>query len=308
MKGKFLIEQYACLAAGFLLLNKQSDSQVVYTDVEPDWIFQDDGDFSYLDMNDDGINDFGFLKSNHIISTLSSPGLNTTWYYRIALWVGPAMVGPDIAGISAHASSAAGTYCFPYALEKSNLINNDLSFQNCGFQLLASKTAEVYYGYSYTFLGLGDWHIGIGEFNNLNLDSTRYIGVRFEDEDDCLHYGWIRCAVMDSVGKLVVMDYAYEMQCNKTIAAGDTVSYVDINSETTDSGISIYAFDGKIYFHGNSAGKMVITVSDITGQIVAHQCISGNDKTINMNFEPKGIYVVNVVCNGKYFNKKVVID
>lgn len=61
MKNKqFSIEQYAALTAAFLLIQKQAGTQVIYTDLVPDLIFQYDGDFEYIDMNNDGINEFGF--------------------------------------------------------------------------------------------------------------------------------------------------------------------------------------------------------------------------------------------------------
>ncbi|MBK9454600.1 MAG: LysM peptidoglycan-binding domain-containing protein [Bacteroidetes bacterium] len=41
-------------------------------------------------------------------------------------------------------------------------------------------------------------------------------------------YGWIRCSVIDSGRTLIIHDYAYELQPNYPIIAGDTVSYVDI--------------------------------------------------------------------------------
>ena len=157
MKNKqFSIEQYAALTAAFLLIQKQAGTQVIYTDLVPDLIFQYDGDFEYIDMNNDGINEFGFLKSTGIHSNLTTPSLNTSWYYRVNIWVGPAIIGPAIAGETAHASSAAGTYYFPYALQSGMPIDNELSFQVGGFQQLASKTEKIYYGSSYTIIGLGE--------------------------------------------------------------------------------------------------------------------------------------------------------
>ncbi|HNA59354.1 MAG TPA: T9SS type A sorting domain-containing protein [Chitinophagales bacterium] len=308
MKGKFLLEQYAGFAAGFLLLHQQAQTQVVYTDIEPDLVFQDDGDFQYIDMNDDGIYEFGFLKSTNIISTLSSPGLNTTWYYRVAIWVGPAVVGPQIAGESVHNSSAGGTYYFPYALNQGALINNDLEFQAGGFQLMASKTAEIYYGYSFTILGVGDWHLQPANWNNLLLDSIRYLGVRFEDQENCLHYGWIRCVVMDSVDKLIVKDFAYETQCNQPILTGDTISYVDIASTNSSPDFSIYTFEDNIYIHKISNDNFDVIIINIAGQAVFHETIIENTNAIDMRNQPKGVYLVTIKNNERSYSKKVVIE
>ena len=259
-------------------------------------------------MNDDGIYEFGFLKSTNIISTLSSPGLNTTWYYRVAIWVGPAVVGPQIAGESVHNSSAGGTYYFPYALNQGALINNDLEFQAGGFQLMASKTAEIYYGYSFTILGVGDWHLQPANWNNLLLDSIRYLGVRFEDQENCLHYGWIRCVVMDSVDKLIVKDFAYETQCNQPILAGDTISYVDITASTPTPDFTIYTFESNIYIHKMSKDKFDVIVNNVNGQAIYEAMIIDNTKNIDMNNQPPGVYVVTIKNNGINYSKKVIIE
>lgn len=308
MKGKFLIEQYAGLAAGFLLLHQQAQTQVVYTDIEPDLEFQDDGDFQYIDMNDDGIYEFGFLKSTNIISTLSSPGLNTTWYYRVAIWVGPAAIGPQIAGESVHNSSAGGTYYFPYALNQGAIISNDLEFQAGGFQLMASKTAEIYYGYSFTILGMGDWNLQPANWNNLILDSIRYLGVRFEDQENCLHYGWIRCVVMDSVDKLIVKDFAYEDQCNQPILAGDTISYVDITSSNSTPDFTIYTFESNIYINKAANDNFDLTINNINGQTVFQETIFESMNTIDMRNQSKGVYFVTLKSDDINYTKKVIIE
>ena len=99
-KNQFSIEQYATLTAAFLLVQKHAETQVIYTDLVPDLVFQYNGDFEYIDMNNDGINEFGFLKSSGIDSTITTTSVNTSWYFKRVIWVGPAMIGPAIAGIS----------------------------------------------------------------------------------------------------------------------------------------------------------------------------------------------------------------
>ena len=306
--AKFSIEQYAGIASGFLLLHNGADAQVVYTDLIPDLIFQYDGDFEYIDMNDDGVNDFGFLMSIGIHSALTTPGLNTSWYYRVAIWAGPAVIGPEIAGISDHDSSAGGTYYFPYALKSGKLIDNDLSFQAGGFQLMASKTAEIYYGSSYTILSVGDWNLQNGIWNNTNLDSTRYLGVRFKDQENCLHYGWIRCSVVDSVDKLIVMDFAYEAQCNTPILAGDTISYVGLNDVPDELPVSVYGFGKTIYIHLAVSTEAFIGIYDLNGNCILRQTATNNYSTVDMSPYPAGIYLVSIKNNGMEYDRKAIIE
>ena len=299
---------YSLFSGAFILLSEQSKAQVIYTDLIPDLVFQFDGDFEYIDMNNDGINEFGFLKSSDIFSALTSPGLNTSWYYKEVIWAGPAVVGPAIVGESVHDSSAAGTYCFPYALQNLDLINNDLSFQVCGFQQMASKTAEIYYGSSFTILGVGAWHIGIGEWDDDNLDSTRFLGVRFKDIDNCLHYGWIRCAVVDSVDKLVVKDFAYEEQCNKPIAAGDTVSYVGVNNLPDQLFATMYNFGKSVYINLNTTEETTIVIFDIEGNCILRNSLVDSYSVIDMSSYPSGIYLISLANKTSQLSKKVILD
>ena len=252
--------------------------------------------------------EFGFLKSTGIHSNLTTPSLNTSWYYRVNIWVGPAIIGPAIAGETAHASSAAGTYYFPYALQSGMPIDNELSFQVGGFQQLASKTEKIYYGSSYTIIGLGEWNIGIGNWDDDNMDSTRYLGVRFKDQENCLHYGWIRCAVVDSIDKLIVKDFAYEAQCNKAIIAGDTISYVNINNLQNSLDASVYSFNKTVFIHIENFYNVQLIISDITGKKIITKEVKNENDEINMNSYASGFYLVTLLMSEKRFDKKVMIE
>jgi hypothetical protein len=107
-----------------------------------------------------------------------------------------------------------------------------------------------------------------------------YLGVRFIDTAGLNHYGWIRCDVKDEGRTLIIKDYAYELQPDSSIVAGqydsiytpDTIddsTIVDVfNLQIND--IFIYSFDSKIYIHflNEITEPAQVTVYDITGKEV----------------------------------------
>ena len=64
-----------------------------------------------------------------------------------------------------------------------------------------------------------------------DIQTDRFIGIRFQDGLDRTHYGWIRCDAPDSGRVLVIKDYAYETQAGVGIIAGDMGEPVGIQTE-----------------------------------------------------------------------------
>ena len=55
--------QYSAMALCFLSITKEAQPQAVYTDIDPDLVIDIDGEIANIDMNNDGVFDFGFLNS-----------------------------------------------------------------------------------------------------------------------------------------------------------------------------------------------------------------------------------------------------
>ena len=294
----FSLKQYSAFSSSFLLLNSVLSSQVVYVDIVPDIELQMDGQFEILDIDDNGVNDFAFLKTSGDYFFWN--GSSSVIRSRQALWaypLGDSMNG--IAGAYLPASTAGGGGLYvPSVLSLSELINSDLNFQNANLQLLG-------YGF-YAFLSPeGTWHEGGGNWHEGIEDG--YVGIRFVDEDACNHYGWIRCTTTDSSKKLILKDYAYDLQCNHPLKTGDTTIYVGINNLENNLNTVIYSFEGMLYIRLNKKAEIAsINIFDVTGDKVFTGSII--DQYTRIKFENRsGMFVVQIVSEFDKINKTVFI-
>ena len=62
---KFNLQQYSGFAGVLLIMHNNTKAQAVYTNIDPDVVLNVDGDYTYIDMDNDGTNDFFILKESH---------------------------------------------------------------------------------------------------------------------------------------------------------------------------------------------------------------------------------------------------
>ena len=125
-----------------------------------------------------------------------------------------------------------------------------------------------------------------------------------------MHYGWVRCSVIDTANVLIIFDYAYETKCETGILAGDTIgdtSGVSI-SELNIFNATIYSFNNTIYINIPNYQNTQITVYDINGNKIYNKILEGNSAVINMENFAAGIYVVSVKQGENVVTKKVNVE
>src|SRR5437868_7444536 len=122
------------MAGVFMFCSEFSNAEAIYTDLEPDIEIQFEGQTAFVDIDNDGLLDFGFLKTSNTYTT----SINSLVRYLREFWVGPYIETNEIAGAMFTHGAGYGTDYYPYALPFGNIINNDLPFQNWGFQDLGS--------------------------------------------------------------------------------------------------------------------------------------------------------------------------
>jgi hypothetical protein len=66
------LASYSTMAGAFIALSSSANGQVLYTDVNPDETYSENGEFYELDLNEDGDIDFSIKVVNY-----SGPGLFT---------------------------------------------------------------------------------------------------------------------------------------------------------------------------------------------------------------------------------------
>jgi len=285
-RNKYLINEYSASAGVFILLGNISDAQVVYVDIEPDIVY--DLGVENFDLDNNGTLDFRIEKE--YLGSFNSY-FNTAHYTM--LWVvGTTNLSNSIVGIP---TSLAFTLYYGFHI-------NESAFFNDGFFNMAGKRQEV----SYTSaLPIGPWTYHSGLWNEIP-NEDRYLGIKFIDEEDCIHYGWMRCSFTDSVETIHIKDYAYNTECGKGLYAGELISGMDENNN--DIGAVVYSFNKTIYLHLDEITGIQLIISDLTGkQLIKKELLIENDK-IDMQNYPTGIYLVTLLNDGNRFNKKVFIE
>jgi len=296
-KLKFHINEYSVFAASVLLAQNDVRAEAIYGDFKPDTLINVDWESFDLDLNEDGVSDFRFLKRS--LSFIDGTYGGDTFTNRFsAQYLGSVIFGNLVAGNLHVVFPVYGgfTVYLPYALAEGVFIDQDsLEFQTAGVERIAYRfrgenTSYFPYG--------GHWYPEV---------SDHYLGLYFKDTADCYHYGWIRLDVKDFGRELVIKDFAYETQCAHPIAAGDTISYVDVIDENNLDAY-VYSFSNTIFVKLNEQYYDVqLSVSDIAGKEIYSHSIYSFTSSFVID-QPSGIYIVSIFSNEKRYSKKVYIN
>ena len=296
--SKFNLIQYSAISACFLALHQNVRGQAIYTNIDPDLELDNNWESAGIDMNNDGVPDFGFLNRSFDFSTFYS-------YYSShfeAIYAGPQSPNNEIAALTHVISPSYGgfTVYFPFALNESDLINEVLTFHNNGYQTMAYRYIQTDGDY---FPKGGIWYPEV-------LD--HFLGVRFIDTSDCLHYGWIRCDIKDNGRTLVIKDYAYEIKCNTGILAGDTIGDTStVNLEEINLfNVNIYSFNSDVFIQFQEISENYsYKILNLSGAKISSGILSGKNSIIYMSIKPKGYYFVEIYKGRQTFvTKKIFIN
>ena len=292
------INSYTMAAGCFLYLNQEASAQVVYMDIDPDIVLSDGGQAAEIDMNDDGISDFFFHNNSFLYYDTS--WLSTRTMKNIL--VGPDEIGNALAGISNYFTTGYGEFTryYPFAVNQGSLISELNSWQTTETQIMALRV----YSSDGAVVGSG----GYCYWFNFAIPETidHFLGIRFKDEESLLHYGWIRCDVLDNGRTLIIKDYAYEMEPDYLIAAGDTAHFVSILDNDKDQPF-ITSFGNIISISIKSVQNDVnVYIYETSGKLIYQASLT--EKISNFTLlVPHGVYLINLQLNNKSYNKKVLI-
>ena len=291
--NKFTLSDYAKIAAVLLISHTRTNAQVIYTDLDPDIELLLDHETAGIDIDDNGLVDFVFLRTS---------GSYYTWYsgtelrFRQADWVLPYESTNGILGGPATPSNSWNNLVPP--LNTSFLISSKMYFQNTSYQFMSFGFYKESGNWFYAFV--------FPVWNPLEGDN-KYMGVKFIDSNDCFHYGWIRCEIEDSCKRLIIKDYAYELECDAPIAAGSMVSYVDVENENTFDG-TVYSFDKTVYVKLNGeSNNSLINIYDILGKEIYSGELLDQFTEIKLN-NVIGIYLVEIIAETGRLSKKIYLN
>jgi hypothetical protein len=186
---------YSAIAAGLFAGKKECEAQISYTDILPDMIVGTCGDWSYLDLNNDGIFDLQ-LSTSYFYDD------DGTEFSQSAIAQVMGLNGLEIAGDDN-----------PFKLIFGEPIDNDLPWLT-GMGILA--TTSFWYTCYSSACENGSW--GSGEDGFWLEESDGFLGFRMMQDADTI-YGWLRLSV-DLFNYIEVKDFAYEQTPGETIKAG----------------------------------------------------------------------------------------
>ena len=296
MANKFSLLQYSTAAVSLLGVTSAS-SQVVYTDIDPDVVLDEPDEMFGIDLDDDGLNDFNFFNESFTTTVFYGDLANVK-----ALFVGAfdTMLN-GIAGSTGFLSGGGGyTYYWPYIIQDGEIIGGAFNFYNNNYQTLAMEIDEFSSPFPPTHNG--NWYYFYG-----GEVIEKFLGISFTDEDNIKRYGWIRCSVIDSGRTLIIHDYAYELQPDYPIIAGDTVSYVDIKGQPSLVA-TVYSFNKAVYINLQIQTPTQLTIVDLNGQTILAKTLYHQVEIVEMNYFPKGIYLVTLKEGEKLLTAKVAIE
>lgn len=300
---KFTLKSYSAFSAAVLMPSISLNAQAVYVDVDPDIIIDFDVNaVTYFDLDNNGIPDFGFYKTSaegYISSYYGGTYGNYEWQ-RIRVEV----LGENGLHAEVH-SSSYGTWLIMNVLGEGDAINEMNDFE-MGNSIMVYRRREVSSLYAYP---IGDWNAE-GPWRNIPEFPDRYLGLRFTDETECIHYGWLRCAITDDEGKLTIKDWAFESKCDVGISAGDkigdTTIIVDIEQELL-SEINIYSSGKDIYFE-NALEKGIVKIFNNNGQLVNYFDLIPTQNKITLDGISSGIYFVELETASFNISQKIFIE
>jgi hypothetical protein len=210
------IKAYSALAGSVVALAPAANAQINYTDINPDSVFTNPGNFD-IDINNDAINDFQFnfikqtaTSTSSFYLSPSSQSYNYTRYTTNALRLTP---------LGTNGNAVLGSGAYPLALNLNDPISNSQSTWRTNTPIWVASFYSTFE--SSTYNGAGPYFsTSTSTFGNFINASNKYMGVRVIANTDTL-YGWIRLDVGNNVTSYTVKDYAFQTCPGIPIKAGD---------------------------------------------------------------------------------------
>jgi len=281
------LQQYALLSAAFLATHNAA-ADVVYTNLEPDIELIQFDTTAKVDVNNDGLDDFEFWNWNKQFATYNSYGEKNEEFNLYVQWVGPDTAGPNRIAGSTYSDYVYNVgvfvYYYPYMYNSGDVIafKPDI-FSDWYIQSMAFKKFTSDNEYPKLWDTGGFWAPGADE---------KFLGIYFADAEEKMHYGWIRCTIVDTAAGIIIHDYAYESVPDKPIVAGATFGDADLIGQNN---YVIYSNSNTLYVYANTTEfpEAVVEVFNLAGQKVFSAQLTDQFSTFSMDL-PRSVYIAQV--------------
>jgi hypothetical protein len=271
------LSKYTAAAAAVTVGAAGANAQIVYTDVDPDFMHPGDEIGLGLDMDNDGNFDFIIASGDSIFQTSAgSVRVRNT----VVAGYGSQAANNAIAG------EMPSAYNYALALDMGTMIDNTLNW--------ISATNTMAYNVDSANPYAENW----------NGVTDKYLGLRFNSGGND-YYGWARMDVQAEADVWTLKDYAY--QAGQTgIEAGATAA---IEEGTMDQYVHfVNQADNTVKVVLNEAVTGAnVTVVSAAGQVVQTGAVEGAEFVVNMNGLAGGIYIINVTSEQGSITKKMSV-
>jgi len=294
--NKQLLKMFSAIIVTAMMFSVNANSQIVYTDVNPDTTIAIGGPyygFYYLDLNNDGTTD----------DSIS---------YRVSSRGPIGVCGGRRVSISALNGNAVAGSTYPLAMNLNDTISSALTWSASG------DLRRIQYSGSFctTIDTIGNWTNLVDNYLGLKL----IVGTN-------TYYGWLRMQVNvttnSNTASGIIKDYAYNSTPNQFILAGDTgIGPTGIIDNIASASINLFpnpATNHLTIDMGSNNKKAKITITDITGKTIYTTNAKDPDSPdsyrdrenkieVNTSEFAKGIYVVQIQTAGFIATKKLVVE
>ena len=273
--------------AGAVLTSSAVNSQIVYTNVDPDIIIDTASGQYNLDFNADAMIDVTLNVMN--VMEFTSISTSTSAVYAGSLAVVTPGIGAGV--VSAILGSSSSSYVT--AMNNGDLIGTAAVFGGSSMAALAiditiTSSSSSYQISNGAFLGVTD----------------KFLGVKFLIGTNT-HYGWARLDVSANADTIRLKDYAYNVAADSPILAGQTLGLDAISVENKVT-IKTTLDNATINVTPDLIGGRVV-MFNIAGQEIKVVQITDLNTEILYEGVETGIYTITAQFDGGMVNKKVYI-
>lgn len=273
--------------AGAVLASSAVNSQIVYTNVDPDIIIDTASGQYNLDFNADAMIDVTLNVMN--VMEFTSISTSTSAVYAGSLAVVTPGIGAGV--VSAILGSSSSSYVT--AMNNGDLIGTAAVFGGSSMAALAVDITITSSSSSY--------QISNGAFLGVN---DKFLGVKFLIGTNT-HYGWARLDVSANADTIRLKDYAYNIAADSPILAGQTLGLDAISVENKVT-IKTTLDNATINVTPDLIGGRVV-MFNIAGQEIKVVQITDVNTEILYEGVETGIYTITAQFDGGMVNKKVYI-
>lgn len=270
------ITKYTAVA-GAVVAATGANAQIVYTDVNPDYVHDavEQATFSVypLDLNNDATVDFVIASKD----TTSPAGVRTRFTLAAPYGAGNAVAGETLS-----------SFDYALALDINTMVDATLNW-------IASTNTMAY-----------NVDANNPYSENWNGVTDKYLGLKFVVGGNT-HYGWARLDVNAIGDSVVVKDYAYNATANGGIMTG--AMGVGLNEKEIEGLVHFINQANnsvKVVVNGDLTAGVVNVVST-TGQVISSGAVKENTFSVDLNGLASGIYMVNVKFAEGSMTKKIIV-